>query len=84
VDDVRVAWLPRLKICARTKIRSTANCPVIDIWTVSRTFARTAMAEARNMATALILGKNYELAVQCLADENLFTLPIDHSVAPIG
>jgi hypothetical protein len=34
------------------------------------------MAEARDMATALMLGETYELAGQRLADENLFTLPL--------
>ena len=32
------------------------------------------MAEARDVATALMLGETYELAGECFADEDLFTL----------
>ena len=39
-----------------------------------------AMAEARDVATALMLGETYELAGECFADEDLFALPFDHSV----
>src|SRR6516165_6097306 len=39
-----------------------------------------AMAEARDVATALMLGETYELAGECFADEDLFTPPLDHAV----
>src|SRR5262249_36529739 len=39
-----------------------------------------AMAEACDVATALMLGETYELAGECFADKDLFALPLDHSV----
>src|SRR3974377_1943586 len=40
------------------------------------------MAEACDVATALMLGETYELAGECFAGEDLFTPPPDHALPP--